>query len=99
DAFVRRMHFTVEFPLPGEEDRLRIWRAIWPDALPREGELDLEHLARRFELTGGSIRHIPPAAALRAAPGGGAARMAHPLPATRREIQKLGTVVRRDPFE
>src|SRR5271163_1808285 len=24
-AFVRRIHFTVEFPLPGEIDRRRIW--------------------------------------------------------------------------
>src|SRR4030065_1347981 len=26
EAFARRMHFTIEFPMPEEGDRLRIWR-------------------------------------------------------------------------
>jgi SpoVK/Ycf46/Vps4 family AAA+-type ATPase len=30
DAFVRRMHFTVEFPFPGERERHRIWSRTWP---------------------------------------------------------------------
>ena len=30
EAFVRRIHFTVEFPFPNERDRRRIWGSIWP---------------------------------------------------------------------
>jgi SpoVK/Ycf46/Vps4 family AAA+-type ATPase len=41
DAFVRRMHFTVEFPFPSERDRYRIWSRIWPENAPRGQDLDL----------------------------------------------------------
>ena len=41
DAFVRRVHFTVEFPFPAEADRRRIWEQIWPAETPRSPELDL----------------------------------------------------------
>jgi AAA+ superfamily predicted ATPase len=93
EAFVRRMHFTIEFPLPDEEDRLRIWRAMWPAATPLDPELDLAMLARRFELSGGHIRNIAVAAAFLAAADGRVVTMEHLLRATRREYQKLGQVV------
>ncbi|MCB0061850.1 MAG: ATP-binding protein [Caldilineaceae bacterium] len=34
DAFVRRMHFTIEFPFPDEKQRLRIWEKVWPAETP-----------------------------------------------------------------
>ena len=34
DAFVRRMHFTVEFPFPDQKHRRRIWEKIWPAETP-----------------------------------------------------------------
>ena len=37
--------------MPGEEDRLRIWRNIWPAEAPIDSEVDLEFMARRFEVT------------------------------------------------
>ena len=98
EAFVRRMHFTVEFPLPGEQDRLRIWQAIWPPATPRGPDLDLALMARRFDLAGGHIRNIAVAAAFLAAADGGAVRMDHVLQATRREYHKLGKVPRAKEF-
>jgi SpoVK/Ycf46/Vps4 family AAA+-type ATPase len=93
DAFVRRMHFTVEFPLPAEPQRRQIWTNIWPDDLPRAADLDLDLLAQRFEVAGGNIRNIALAAAFLAAADGGAVRMAHVLHATRREYQKMGKMV------
>ncbi|MDH3445273.1 MAG: AAA family ATPase, partial [Deltaproteobacteria bacterium] len=36
EAFVRRLHFTVEFPFPNEADRLKIWQGIWPEDTPRD---------------------------------------------------------------
>jgi SpoVK/Ycf46/Vps4 family AAA+-type ATPase len=92
NAFVRRMQFTLEFPLPDESDRLRIWRGIWPPAAPVDPELDLARLAREIELPGGHIRNIALAAAFLAAEEG-TVRMQHVLRATRREYQKLGQVV------
>ena len=93
DAFVRRLHVSVEFPVPGIADRRRIWEQIWPAATPREPGLDLDLLARRVEVTGGSIRNIALGGAFLAAADGGVVTMAHLLRATRREYQKMGKVL------
>ena len=93
DAFVRRMHFTIELPFPNENDRRRIWKQIWPDDMPRSPELDLNFMAGRFEVAGGNIRNIALAAAFLAADDGGAVNMVHLTRATQREFQKMGKVV------
>ncbi|HDD24021.1 MAG TPA: ATP-binding protein [Chloroflexi bacterium] len=93
DAFVRRMHFTIEFPFPTENDRRRIWERIWPDDMPRSPDLDLDFMASRFEVAGGNIRNIALAAAFLAADDGGAVNMVHLTRATQREYQKMGKVV------
>lgn len=93
EAFVRRLHATVEFQLPGLADRRRIWEQIWPESTPRDAGLDLDFLARRVEVTGGSIRNIALAGAFLAAADGGMVTMAHVLHATRREYQKMGKVL------
>jgi len=93
EAFVRRLHFTVEFPFPAVADRLRIWEQLWPADLPRAVDLDLAFLARRLELPGGNIRNIGLAAAFLAASDGGTVTMAHLIRATQREYQKMGQVV------
>jgi hypothetical protein len=93
DAFVRRMHFTVEFPYPGLRERRRIWEGVWPADTPRTPELDLDFMAQRFELAGGNIRNIALAAAFLAAADGGVVDMPHLVHATRREFQKMGKVM------
>jgi AAA+ superfamily predicted ATPase len=98
DAFVRRMHFIVEFPLPNEQDRRRIWNQIWPDDTPLAPALDLDLMARRFELAGGNIRNIVLAAAFLAADDGQKVDMPHLIHATRREYQKMGKVVTEGEF-
>jgi SpoVK/Ycf46/Vps4 family AAA+-type ATPase len=98
DAFVRRMHCTVEFPFPTEQERRRIWAAISPDDTPRTSDLDLDFMARRFEMAGGNIRNIALAAAFLAAADGGAITMAHLIHATKREYQKMGKVVMEGEF-
>jgi SpoVK/Ycf46/Vps4 family AAA+-type ATPase len=99
EAFVRRLHFTVEFPFPNEEDRRRIWERIWPGDTPRSTELDLDFMARRFELTGGNICNIALAAAFLAADNSHIVDMTHLLHATKREYQKMGKVVSESEFE
>jgi ATP-dependent 26S proteasome regulatory subunit len=93
DAFVRRLAFIVEFPLPNVEDRRRIWEGVWPPDTPRSPDLDLDLLARRFELAGGNIRNIALAAAFLAAANGAVVSMAHVMHAIRREYQKMGRVL------
>jgi AAA+ superfamily predicted ATPase len=98
DAFVRRLHFTVEFPFPNEADRRRIWERIWPKETPQSAELDFEFMARRFEMPGGNIRNVALAAAFLAASDGGVVTMSHLLQGTRREFQKMGKVVTQNEF-
>jgi MoxR-like ATPase len=92
EAFLRRLQFVVEFPLPDKEHRLRIWRQIWPAAAPLDPALDLTLLADRYELTGGSIRNVAVEAAFAAAAAGCPIGPAQIWPALRHEHQKLGRV-------
>ncbi len=98
EAFVRRLHFTVEFPFPKENDRRRIWEGIWPAATPRDPMLDLEFMARRFDVTGGNIRNIALAAAFLAADNGSLVDMTHLIRATQREYQKMGKIITEGDF-
>jgi SpoVK/Ycf46/Vps4 family AAA+-type ATPase len=93
DAFVRRMHFTLEFPFPDVKHRRRIWEKIWPTETPRSSKLDLDFMARRIEVAGGNIRNIALAAAFLAADDGAVIDMRHLMRATQREYQKMGKVV------
>jgi SpoVK/Ycf46/Vps4 family AAA+-type ATPase len=93
EAFVRRLHAIVDFPAPGVADRRRIWEQIWPAATPRDASVDLDLLAQRIEVTGGSIRNIALAGAFLAAADGGVVTMSHVLRSARREYQKMGKVL------
>ena len=99
DAFVRRMHFTVEFPFPNEKQRRRIWEKIWPAQTPLSPSLDLGYMARRFEMAGGNIRNIALAAAFFAADDGEIVNMPHLIRAVQREYQKMGKVVVNGEFD
>ena len=99
EAFVRRLHFTVEFPFPNTDARHKIWRGIWPDDTPRDRALDFAFMARRFELSGGNIRNIALAAAFLAADNGNMVEMNHLLRATKREYQKMGKVISEGEFQ
>lgn len=99
EAFVRRLQFTIEFPFPDEMNRRRIWDGVWPKEVPLHQELDLDLLARRFEMSGGNIRNVALAAAFFAADGSGEVEMQHVMQATRREFQKLGKVMNPADFE
>ncbi len=99
DAFVRRMQFVIDFPMPEEEDRRRIWRVALPPELPLGPDVDLDYLARKFKITGGHIRNIAVASAFLAAADGRRVTMAHMLQATKREYQKIGRMVIGTDFE
>jgi vesicle-fusing ATPase len=90
EAFLRRLRFVVEFPLPGVSERLRIWRSVIPDAVDAS-ELDFEFLAQRFALSGGHIRGIVFHACLQSAAAGADRRltMAAVVRAVQREYEKL----------
>ena len=93
EAFVRRMHFTVEFPFPEEQYRRRIWEVTFPSEAPCASDIDLDFLAHNFKLAGGNIRNVILGAAFLAAEDGQVIGMEHLIGATRREFQKMGKLV------
>ncbi|MGH9126458.1 MAG: ATP-binding protein [Acidimicrobiales bacterium] len=93
-AFLRRIHVVLEFPMPGPAERRRIWAHSLPTAAPTSADLDLDFLADRFDLSGGTIRNAVLAAAFLAAEAGTPITMTSAVVALRRELQKLGRLVR-----
>ncbi|MFE2480428.1 AAA family ATPase [Streptomyces sp. NPDC059389] len=86
-AFIRRMDFVVEFPLPDEAGRYRMWELHLPRAL-LHADVDLAALAQHYPVPGGWIRNAAIGAAFRAADDGGAVRQGHLVDAMRREYGK-----------
>ncbi len=89
EAFLRRMHFVMEFPFPEEDLREKIWRNIFPKATPVGEDVDYGFLSR-FKITGGNIKNIALSAAFLAAGDSGVVKMEHIIRATKREFQKMG---------
>ena len=90
ESFTRRMQFTVDFPFPGEPQRLAIWRTHFPPETPIERDVDFAYMAHEFKIAGGNIRKIVLNAAFLAADDGGAVGMRHLLKATKREYERMG---------
>ncbi|WP_244929642.1 ATP-binding protein [Nocardioides sp. W7] len=87
DAFLRRIHATISFPVPGPDDRARIWTRSLAGA--PIGDLDLDHVATGFALSGGSIRNAALTAAHLAAARGAPIGMVEVLAAVSEELAKL----------
>ncbi len=98
NAFVRRLRFIIDFPLPNERDRKIIWERILPTAMPRHADIDidLDLLARQHKISGANIRNIVLAAAFLAASDGNVVTMDHFIWATKREYQKMGQLLTND---
>ena len=90
DAFIRRLHFAVDFPFPEVPARTEIFRRTMPASTPLGDDVDLEALARRYRLSGGNIRNVVVAAAFLAAAQDSVVTQRHLELAVRREHQKMG---------
>lgn len=98
EAFIRRMRFSIEFPFPDEKQRLRLWEAMFPKTAPLMDNVDLPFMAKAFKLAGGNIRNIALGAAFYAADEGKSIGMDHVVRATRRELEKMGKLWRKEDF-
>ena len=87
-AFVRRLRFIVDFPIPGIEERREIWRKVFPPDTPVDEALDYQRLAA-LNMTGGSIQNVALNAAFLAAQEGGRVTMPLVLNAARTEFKKM----------
>jgi len=58
DAFLRRFHSVIYFPMPKPAERRRIWQgAFSPRAVLGEG-VDLGRLAEKYEISGGTVMNV-----------------------------------------
>lgn len=58
DAFSRRFHNIVHFPMPKSDERLSLWRKTLPRQIALAAEIDLPQIATRYELSGAAIVNI-----------------------------------------
>lgn len=58
EAFVRRFHSVVNFPMPKPPERLRIWQNAFSTKTVLEPRVDLDGVARRYDLSGGTIMNV-----------------------------------------
>jgi SpoVK/Ycf46/Vps4 family AAA+-type ATPase len=89
EAFMRRMHFKIEFALPDEKLREKIWRNIFPKDTPLSENIDYSFLSK-LKITGGNIKNVALNAAFLAASNSRVVTMGHIIIAMRREFQKNG---------
>jgi hypothetical protein len=68
EAFLRRLRYIIDFPLPEVKERERIWRQVMPENVD-SSQLEFRFLAERFPLAGGNIRSIVFNACLQCADG------------------------------
>jgi SpoVK/Ycf46/Vps4 family AAA+-type ATPase len=98
EAFLRRLRYLVEFPLPGKAERVRLWRYVFPRAVDIS-ELDIDYLARQFPFAGGHIRSIAFNACLQTSSDSEArVAMRTVLFAVKRELDKLNRPNSADSF-
>jgi len=90
EAFTRRLDIVVDFAVPEEADRRRLWRQFLGSEVPQYEDIELDFLASAFDLTGGNIRNATLTAAYLAADAGRPVAMADLIRGTEREYRKLG---------
>jgi hypothetical protein len=98
EAFLRRIHISVDFSMPDEAERRRIWEVSIPKTAPLAADVDLDFVAKKMRLAGGSIRTAALTAAFAAAADDSAITMAHVTHGLRREYHKLGRIITSEDF-
>ncbi|GAA2218929.1 ATP-binding protein [Micromonospora olivasterospora] len=93
EAFLRRIDVVVDFPIPDVAQRRALWDRCLGVELPRADDVDLDHCARAFELSGGGIRSCAVSAGYLAAAAGTPVTMAMVMTAAQREYRKLGRLL------
>lgn len=98
EAFMRRMKYVIEFKLPDEETRKKIWEGGFSCEIPLN-QIDFDYLAQRVELSGGYIKNIILNAVFLAAKEETVVSMRHIILSTCNEYMKLGKIIMPQDFE
>ena len=90
DAFSRRIQFRVAFEEPDEDARQKLWDVLIPEEVPLAQDVDIEELAKLYELSGGYIKEVVLRAASLALDKGSAVNQDLLLRSADAEYSKLG---------
>jgi ATP-dependent 26S proteasome regulatory subunit len=93
EAFKRRVRFAIQFELPDELERGRLWRSMFPPQVPLAADIDWGTLAKRFEMAGGYIKKAALRAALICVEARRPLTTADLLEAARLEYREMGRIV------
>jgi AAA+ superfamily predicted ATPase len=55
EAFIRRFHSLIHFPMPNAAERLVLWQKSMPAGLTSDQSISLEELANKYEMSGAAI--------------------------------------------
>jgi hypothetical protein len=58
DSFTRRFESIIHFPMPRAEERLRLWQQGFSDKSKLAGDVNLERIAKDYEISGGAIMNV-----------------------------------------
>ena len=58
DAFIRRFQSVIPFPMPKPAERLRLWRNAYSPKAVLENRVDLQAVAEKYDLSGGTIMNV-----------------------------------------
>ena len=94
EAFARRFQSMIFFPLPGPEERMRLWYGAFSAQARLEPGVDLARIAEEFEISGGAIVNVLRSSSLATLRNGGESIHAEDIrQGIRREFRKDGKVV------
>lgn len=58
EAFARRFQCVIRYYMPDCAQRLKLWQSTFPENVSVSNEIDLEEIARKYEISGGSILNV-----------------------------------------
>lgn len=58
EAFIRRFHTIIYFPMPKSNERLQLWRKAFPKKINLMEDVSLKQLSEKYELSGAAIMNI-----------------------------------------
>lgn len=66
DAFSRRFQSMIYFPMPGPEQRKRLWKQSFSEKTVLEDTCNLDEIANKYEMAGGAIINVTRYSSMRA---------------------------------
>ncbi|HLL22834.1 MAG TPA: AAA family ATPase, partial [Kofleriaceae bacterium] len=93
EAFKRRVRFSIQFELPGRNERRALWKSMFPPKVPLASDIDWDSVARQFEMSGGYIKKAALRAALMAAQSERPITTEDLVAAGRHEYREMGRII------